>query len=101
MLIVWKRLKLCALVQEMHQPNRQKRHGSQLCRSVEQLTDNMHRATSVWLIYVFWIGGIPQSVVYLPHSDKFIGYQFIFIHARHRMIGAARLDKNGMLQSVP
>ena len=68
---------------------------------MEQLTVNVHLATSVRLIYVFWIGGIPQLIEYLPHSDKFIGYQFIFIHARHRMIGAARLDNNGMLQSVP
>ena len=53
----------------------------QLSRSVEQLADNVHPATSVWLIYIFWIGGIPQSIVYIPLSDKFTGYQFI-LHSR-------------------
>ena len=52
-----------------------------LSRSVEQLTDNVHLATSARSIYVVDIGGIPQSIVYLPHSDKFIGYQFI-LHSR-------------------
>ena len=52
---------------------------------------------------VFWIDGIPRSVVHLPHSDKFIGYQFT-LHSRptrRQMMEAARRDKNGVLQSVP
>ena len=77
--------------------------ATQQSRSVEQLTDNVHLATSALSIYVVWIGGIPQSIVYLPHSDKFIGYQFT-LHSRptrHQMMEAARRDKNGELQSVP
>ena len=66
-------------------------------RSVEQLADNVHLATSARSIYVFWIGGIPQSIVYLPHSDKFIETNLFYIHAWHRMIQAARQDKNGGL----
>ena len=47
---------------------------TQLSRSVEQLKDNLHLATSAWSIYVVWTGGIPQSIVYLLHSDRFIAY---------------------------
>ena len=61
----------------------------------------MHLVTSAWSVYVFWIGGIPQSTVYLLHSDNFIGYQLFYIHTPHRMMEAARRDKNGVLQSVP
>ena len=50
---------------------------SQWFRSVWQLINNMHLATSAQLIEVLWIDGIPQSIVYLPHADKFIGFQFI------------------------
>ena len=50
---------------------------TQSSRPVEQLTDNVHLATSAWAIYVLWIGGIPQSIEYLPQFSKFIGYQFI------------------------
>ena len=50
---------------------------TQLSRSVKQLTDNVHFAASALSIYVVWIGGIPQSIVYLPHCNKSIGYQFI------------------------
>ena len=50
---------------------------TQLSKSVEQLTDNVHLATSAQLIDVFWIGGIPQLIVYLPHSDRFIAYHFV------------------------
>ena len=32
----------------------------------------MHLATSARSIYVFWIDGIPQLIVYLPHADKYI-----------------------------
>ena len=68
--------------------------------SVGQLTDNVHLATSAWSIYIFWIGRVPQSIVYLPRSYKFFTNLF-YIHTWHRMIKAARHDKNGMLQSLP
>ena len=42
------------------------------CNSVWQLTDNVHLATSVWSVCVFWIVGIPQFIVYLLHTDKYI-----------------------------
>ena len=78
---------------------------TQLSRSVKQLTNNVHLAASAWWIYVVWIDGIPQSIVYLPCSDKFIGYQlknFLFYnHTWHQMIDATRRDKNGVLQKVP
>ena len=83
--------------QEIHQSNGQRQ---QLSRSVEQLTSNVHLATSARSIYVFLISGIPQSNVYLPHSDEFIGYQF-YIHAGHWMIEATRPNGNGVLQNVP
>ena len=41
-----------------------------------------------------------QSILYLPHSDEFIGYQF-YIHAGHWMIEATRPNGNGVLQNVP
>ena len=62
-------LKFYARVQEIHRPDRQKR---QLSRSVEQHTDNVHLATSARSICVFWIGGILQLIVYLPHVDIYI-----------------------------
>ena len=39
--------------------------------------------------------------MYLPHSDKSIGYQFILLSRPTWMMEAARRDKNGVLQSVP
>ena len=74
-----------------------------LSRSVKQLTDNVHLAASAQSTYVVWIGGIPQSTVYLPHPDKFywLPIHFTFIHTQHRMIEATRRDKNGVLQNVP
>ena len=39
--------------------------ATQQSRSVEQLTDNVHLATSARSICVFSIGGIPQSIVHL------------------------------------
>ena len=60
--------------QEIHQSNGQRQ---QLPRSVEQLTDDVLLATSMQSIYIFWIGGIPQSIVSLRHSDKVIGHQFV------------------------
>ena len=38
---------------------------TQLSKSVEQLTDNVHLATSARSICVFSIGGIPQSIAHL------------------------------------
>ena len=32
----------------------------------------MHFATSAQSFYVFWTGGIPKSIVYLLHADKYI-----------------------------
>ena len=49
----------------------------------------MHLATSSRSICVFWIVGVPQSIVYVPHSDKFTGYQFI-LHSR-----SAQDDRSG------
>ena len=43
---------------------------NKLSRSVEQLFNHVFLATSAQSIYVFWIVGIQQSFVYLPHSDK-------------------------------
>ena len=34
--------------------------------------DNVHLATSAWLICEFWICWIPKLIVYLPHTDKYI-----------------------------
>ena len=78
---------------------------TQLSRSVKQLTNNVHLAASAWWIYVVWIDESPQSIVYLPCSDKFIGYQLkknlFYNHTWHQMIDATRRDKNGVLQKVP
>ena len=40
--------------------------------SVEQLTNNVHLATSARSICAFWIEGVPQLIVYLSHADTFI-----------------------------
>ena len=74
---------------------------AQLSKSVKQLTDNVHLGASVRSIYVVWIDGIPQSIVYLPRSDKFIGFNSFYIHAWHQVIKATRCNKNGVLQNVP
>ena len=37
-----------------------------------------------------------QSILYLPHSDEFIGYQF-YIHVRRRIAEVERQDENGVL----
>ena len=51
----------------------------------------MHLATSARSICVFWIKGISQFIVYLPHADKYI------LHPRPTlMIEAAKPDKNGL-----
>ena len=89
-------LKVYARVQEIHQPDRQKQY-SNLGQS-----NSLYLVTSALSIYIFCIGGIPQSVVYLSHSDKSVGYQFIS-HSRptsNDRSSWARL-KNGVLQSVP
>ena len=45
---------------------------TQRSRSVEQFTDNTHLATSARSICLFWIGDIPQLIMYRPYADKFI-----------------------------
>ena len=56
----------------------------------------MHLATSAWLMYVFWIDGIPfHTLIDLLVTNLF------YVHARHQMIEAARRDKNGVLLSEP
>ena len=61
-------LKFYARVQEIHRPDRQKLQP----RSVEQLTNYVHLATSARSIRAFWIEGVPQLIVYLSHADTFI-----------------------------
>ena len=41
-------------------------------------SDSLPIMSIVPLQRVFWIGVIPQSIVYLPHSDQFIGYHIYF-----------------------
>ena len=58
----------------------------------------MHLATSAQSFCVFLIGGIPQSIVYLPPLINLLVTNLFYIHAQHRMIEVARRDKNGVLQ---
>ena len=65
-----------------------------LSRSVEQLTDNVHLATSAKSICAFWMKG-PHLIVYLSHADTFI------LHSRQTSndrSGGVMRDKTGVLQ---
>ena len=65
---VQKLLKFLARVQEKsHRPDRQKQQS----RSVEQLTNNVHLATSARSMSAFWIEGVPQLILYLSHAETF------------------------------
>ena len=65
---VQKIFKFYAHVQEIHRPDRQKQQS----RSVQQLTNNVHLASSARLICAFWIEGVQQLILYLSHADTFI-----------------------------
>ena len=41
-------------------------------KTVEQLTNNVHLATSARSICAFWIEGVPQLIVYLSRADTSI-----------------------------
>ena len=74
---------------------------TQLSRSVEQLINNVHLATSARSIYVVWIRGSRYQLCTFHTLINLLVTNLFYIHTRLQMIEAARQDKNGVLQSVP
>ena len=73
-----------------------KKSLTQATKTIKQLSNNVHLATSVGSICAFWIEGVPQLILGISHMLIHLFY----IHAQHRMIKAARRgrDKNGVQQ---
>ena len=74
---------------------------TQWSRSVKQLTNNVHLATSAPSIYVFWIGGSHNQLCTFHTLINLLVANVFYIYALHQMIEAAKWVKNGVLQSVP
>ena len=82
-------LKFFAHVQEIRQPDRQKQHSK--CRSVNQLTNNVHLATSSeQLICFFGLVGLHKQLCTFHTLINLLIPKLFYNYARYQMIDEAR-----------
>ena len=96
---IQKLLKFYAHVQRIHQPNWQNQHSNlrQLNSLPIKCSLPLQRG---WFMYFGLVGSHNQLCTFHVLIDLLVTNLF-YIDAQHRMIKAARWDKNDMLQSVP